>query len=149
MRKNTVSHSRVQTRPSKWRRYRCRKTSIGQCFRSNITRSMLCLYSPVSRLLNVVDFLAYFWGIGGEIDEGMRKWSGSKLRRVGLGGFLADFWFSPSAAPHAMVKGRAQGKNKHVRMVLNINSAASASADGLQKCWFKGFDVGAGGYGRH
>ena len=62
---------------------------------------------------------------------------------------LADFWFSPSAAPHAMSKGRAQCKTKHVQMVLNIKYAASVSADGLQKCWFEGFNVGAGEQGWH
>ena len=62
---------------------------------------------------------------------------------------LVDFWFSPLAAPHAMAKGRAQGKTKHVQMALNIKSAASASADGLQKCYFEGFNVGAGGQGQH
>ena len=46
---------------------------------------------------------------------------------------LVDFWFSPSAAPHAMAKGRALGKTKHVQMVLKIKSAASVSANGLQK----------------
>ena len=43
-----------------------------------------------------------------------------------------------------MAKGRAQGKTKHVRMVLNIKSAASVSADGLQKRWFEGFNVDRG-----
>ena len=62
---------------------------------------------------------------------------------------LADFWFSPPAAPHAMAKRRVQGKTKHVQMALNIKSAASASADGLQKCYFEGFNDGAGGQGRH
>ena len=83
--------------------------------------------------------------MGSEIDEGMRKGSGSKVRRVDL----ADFWFSPSAAPHAMSKGRARCKTKHVQIVLNIKSAASVSADGLQKCWFEGIDLGAGEQGRH
>ena len=46
---------------------------------------------------------------------------------------LEDFWFSTSAAPHAMSKGRAQNKAKHVQMILNIKSAASVSADGLQR----------------
>ena len=46
-----------------------------------------------------------------------------------------------------MAKGRAQGKIKHVQMVLNIKSAASVSANGLQKCWFEGFDVDVAGKG--
>ena len=53
-------------------------------------------------------------------------------------------WFRPSAASQAMAKGRAQGKNKHVKMVLNIKFEASVSADDLQKCWFEGSDVGCG-----
>ena len=44
-----------------------------------------------------------------------------------------DFWFSTSAAPHAMSKGKARNKAKNVQMVLNIKSAASVSADGLQR----------------
>ena len=48
-----------------------------------------------------------------------------------------------------MAKGRAQGKTKHVQMVLNIKSAASVSADGLQKRWFEGFNVDVGGQGRN
>ena len=36
-----------------------------------------------------------FLGIGGEIDEGMRKWSGSKLRRVGLGGSFGGSLVQP------------------------------------------------------
>ena len=35
----------------------------------------MCLYSPVSGLLSVVNCLACFQGMGGEIDKGMRKWS--------------------------------------------------------------------------
>ena len=48
-----------------------------------------------------------------------------------------------------MAKGWAQGKTKHVQMALNIKSAASVSADGPQKCSSEGFNVGAGGQGRH
>ena len=62
---------------------------------------------------------------------------------------LVDFWFSPSAAPHAMSKGRAQHKVKHVQIVLNIKYAALVSANGLQKCWFEGFNVGVGKQGWH
>ena len=46
-----------------------------------------------------------------------------------------------------MAKGRAQGKTKHVKMVLIIKSEAPVSFNDLQKCWFEGFDVGWAGMG--
>ena len=86
------------------------------------------LYSPVSGLLNVVDFLACFQGTGGEIDEGMRKQSSPSCVVLNL----EFFWLSPSATTREMTNGKAQGKTKYVKRVPNSQSVASVSANGLQ-----------------
>ena len=46
---------------------------IGQCIGGT------CLYSPVLKVLSVIGCLACFQGMGGEIDEGMRKQSSPVL----------------------------------------------------------------------
>jgi len=50
----------------------------------------MCLYSPLSRLLSVIDLLVCSRGIGSEVDEGTRQWSGPSCAVVDL----VIFWLT-------------------------------------------------------
>ena len=65
----------------RWTTYRVNHLSraiccLGGFFLAQVVHQGMHLYSPASRLLNVIDLLVCFWGIGGEVDEWTRKWLG-------------------------------------------------------------------------
>ena len=83
------------------------------------------------------DLLVYLWGIGGEVNEGMR---GDGQLQVDL----ANFWFSPPAPPYSMAKGKVQGRTKHVNETSKINFAAWLSANGCKYACVKDLTFSVG-----